>query len=676
MDRRQPQSALNPFATGTASGRTTHGSRRLRSSTALTAFASVVLLGAATLPANAQFTRLFGFGDSYADTGDGPGGAFRLAGRPCIYAPNCTFTGSTTFVQSLQGIYGLPGMVNYAIGGARTDNTNTLVAVPVSPGGPATPIVPPLPGYAYEIQQLNASGTRFTDRDLITLSIGGNDLSGVDVRTLTAEPQQTAQIVGSAVASAVRAVDGVQQMVALGARNISWLSTGSSRWFPERTLGVGNINFTDAQRDAWAETYYQQTQQLLAPLSRAGIRIFLFNFGILQQRVAENPTLYGFVSATNCEAGPASPSTPPGVRAGFAGCFYQNSVHPTGAAMALVATYMANQVDAPTTVVPQGRITTAIATGFTGSVFGRLDASRNFAAYGLGNARAYASPTKAAPALKPEDRWSVYGDSSYGSGNQDRQLYNAGYDYHAVGGNFGVEYRPDAKWRVGATFGYSEPEINLGIQNAHDHIKSYQFAGYGSYTDCNWFADALAAYGRHDFALERQGVIDIIRGATSAETFTAAARTGYLFDAGAFRVGPIAGLNYARGVIGGYTETGDVLLTMIVDKQTLDALTGNAGVQLRLPFALKGGVYSPFINLTAEHDFLGSSRIVTTTLVTAPLLPILTPVAAQDRTYGKVAAGIGAAITGGLSATLTAATTFARSGGNDLSVSGGVRAAF
>jgi uncharacterized protein YhjY with autotransporter beta-barrel domain/phospholipase/lecithinase/hemolysin len=677
MDRREPQSALNPFARITTPGCAIRASRRLRSSTAMTAITSMVLLGVATLPAQAQFARVFGFGDSYADTGAGPGGAFQLAGRPCIYGTNCTFTGSTTFVQSLQAIYGLPGMVNYAIGGARTDNTNTLLGLPTfADPTTVTPITPPLPGYTYELQQLASSGTRFNDRDLIAISIGGNDLSGINVGGVS---DRNALIVGSATISAGNAVAGVQQMVAQGARNIAWLSTGSSEWFPERTLGkdgTANFDFSDGHRNLWANTYYQQTQQLLAPLSRAGVRVFLFNFGILQQRVHDNPAMYGFTSATNCEAGPASPSTPHTVRTNFTGCFYQNSVHPTGAAMALIATYMANQVDAPTTLAPQGRITTAIATGFTGSVFGRLDASRSFQSYGLGNAMAYAGPTKAVAPLKPEDRWSVYGDASYTGGNLDRDLFNAGYNYHAVGGNFGIEYRHDAKWRLGATLGYSEPVINLGVQNAHNNIKSYQFAGYGSYTDRNWFADALMAYGRHDFALDRQGVIDFIRGSTSADTFTVAARGGYLFDVGAFRVGPIAGLNYARGVIQGYTETGDILLTMMVDKQTLDVLTGNAGVQLRLPFALNGGLYSPFVNLTAEHDFLGSGRIVTTTLVTAPLLPILTPVASTERTYGKVAAGIGATITGNLSATLSAATTFARSGGNDTSVSGGLKATF
>ena len=630
--------------------------------TATAAIISVVILGAAILPAKAQFTALYGFGDSYADTGAAPGGAFQLGHLNCIYSPNCTFTGSTTFVQSLQSIYGLPGMTNYSIGGARTDNTNTL--------GPLNP------GFGFSYQLAQSAGVHYSSSDLIALSIGGNDLSAIINLTGVAVTDRQL-IVSGATTSAGLAAAGVQQMAAQGARNIAWLSTGSSKWFP---APPGSTLLTDPLRDAWANTYYQQTQQLLAPLAQSGVRIFLFNFGILQQRVADNPGMYGFTSATACEAGPAQQGKPPpaGVTVNFAGCFYQNSVHPTGAAMALIATYMANQIDAPTTVVPQGAITASLATGFAGSVFGRLDASRTSQPFGIGNAMAmaYAGPTKAPAPVKPEDRWSVYSDFSYASSSLDKQFFNAGYDYHAAGGTFGIEYRYDSKWRLGFALGYSEPDIRLGVQNAHDHVKSYQFAGYGSFTDANWFADTLMAYGRHDYSLDRQGVIDIIRANTSADTFTTAARAGYLVEAAAVRVGPIAGFNYTHGVIGAYTETGDILLTMMVDRQAIDALTGNAGLQLRLPFMMRMALCSPFINLTAEHDFIGSGRNVTTTLVTAPLLPVLTSAAGHDRTYGKVAAGIGAAIAGNVSATLSAATTFARAGGEDFSVSGGIRAAF
>lgn len=622
--------------------------------TVLFAIAVVTALGAA--PAQAQFTGIYGFGDSYDDTGTAPGGAFRLIGIPCPYSPSCAFTGSTTFVQSLQSIYGLPGMVNYAIGGARTDNTNTLS--PIATGY----------GFAYELQQ--AAGRRFSESDLIALSIGGNDLSAVSLAGLTTDAQKNAQLIESATQSASNAAAGVQQLVNSGARTFAWLSTGYTKWFPEPP---GSAGLTDAQRDLWADTYYQQTQQMLVPLARSGVRIFLFDFGILQQRVRDNPGLYGFSGAINCEAGPASGSTPAGIATGVAGCFYENSVHPTGAAMALIASYMANQISAPSTVAPQAGIATGLLTGFTNSVFERLDASRRFQPFSLGAAMA-AMPVKAMPA-DAADRWSVFGDVGYAGSSRDRQFYAAGYDYSAPGGSLGAEYRLDSHWRLGGVFGYSQPDVKLGIQDARNRIDAFQFAGYSSYADAHWFGDAILAYGHHALSLERRGIIDVIRADTAADVFTVAAKGGYLFDAGRLRIGPIAALQYTSATIKGYTEAGDVLLTMMVNRQTQDALTGDAGIQLRYPLQWGEGVYTPFVNLTAAHDFLGGHTLITT-LVTAPLLPVLTPVSVDGATYGKVAAGVSAAVAGNVSATLTGTSSFARHSGNDAGVSGGLKVTF
>jgi outer membrane lipase/esterase len=190
-------------------------------------FASVVILGATIQPAKAQFTALYGFGDSYADTGAAPGGAFRLAGTTCIYHPNCTFTGSTTFVGSLQSIYGLPGLTNYSIGGARTDNTNTIPAL--------------ASGFGFGYELAHSAGQRYASSDLIALSIGGNDLSAI---SLTGVTDPHAVIVSSANVSASNAAAGVQQMAAQGARNIAWLST-----YGRVTAGIGagiagNVNAT------------------------------------------------------------------------------------------------------------------------------------------------------------------------------------------------------------------------------------------------------------------------------------------------------------------------------------------------------------------------------------------------------------------------------------------------
>ena len=149
-----------------------------------------------------------------------------------------------------------------------------------------------------------------------------------------------------------------------------------------------------------------------------------------------------------------------------------------------------------------------------------------------------------------------------------------------------------------------------------------------------------------------------------------------LFDAGKLRVGPIAGLSYINAQIAGYTETGDILLTNVVNRQTLENLAGSAGVQFRTPFAVGSALYSPFVNVTAEHDFIGSGRTLITTQVTTPLLPVLTPIDSRSRTYGKVAAGIAAVLTDKVSATINAVGTFARADGNDYGVNGVVKVAF
>ena len=617
--------------------------------------ASAAALAATLAPAQAQFTAVYGFGDSYADTGAAPGGAFQLAHIPCIYAPNCTFTGSTTFVQSLQSIYGLPGMTNYAIGGARTDNTNTLSTYGLNDG------------FTYELQKF--AGNHFANSDLIALSIGGNDLSAVP---------SAAAIETSATNSAHLEFAGVQTLVNAGAHNIVIFGTGSSKYFPEPPAGLNGLAFTDPQRDDWANTYYVTTEQLLAPLAHSGVRIFLFDFAVLQARLAADPGQYGFTSATNCEAGPPSATTPNSVNSRFPGCFYENSVHPTGAGMALVANYMANQIDAPTTVVSQGAIATALATNFAGSVFGRLDAYRTLDQFDMGATGAIAAkaPTKGVATAAPENRWSVYGGANYSGGGGEQQFLAPSYNYNAVGGALGLEYRVDPNLRLGAVFGYSAPDVSLNVQNAHDHIDSYQFAGYGSFVSANWFADALVAYGRDEYALDRRGVIDVIHGATSADVFTAAAQAGYLVDFGSIRAGPIAGLDYTHARIHAYTETGDSLLTMMVGQQSVDDLIGDVGFELRSPFAWGGALYSPFVNVTAEKDFLGGGRVVTTTQVTTPLLPVLTPVPSDNRIYGKIAAGVAASLGGNVSASLNAATTFARQGGNDFSASLGIKVAF
>src|SRR6202035_5996697 len=100
------------------------------------------------------------------------------------------------------------------------------------------------------------------------------------------------------------------------------------------------------------------------------------------------------------------------------------------------------------------------------------------------------------------------------------------------------------------------------------------------------------------------------------------------------------GLTYSKVWIDSYTESGDPLLTQAVAKQNLDGWTASAGVQFRLPTTNALSGFNPFFNLTAEQDFGGNARVITTAQTYALGLPITTVVGnGHSQTYGKAAGG-------------------------------------
>src|SRR3954467_11250867 len=89
---------------------------------------SLMLAGASTLSltdhakAQTAFTRIQAFGDSYADTGN----LWKILGVTDPRFPTGRFSGGTNFVDTTSALLGIP-QLNYAIGGAMTGTTNTVL---------------------------------------------------------------------------------------------------------------------------------------------------------------------------------------------------------------------------------------------------------------------------------------------------------------------------------------------------------------------------------------------------------------------------------------------------------------------------------------------------------------------------------------------------------------------
>lgn len=641
-----------------------HGHRPVAVRITATILASAVPLPMMFSAADAQsrYTSLTAFGDSYADSGIN--NFLRVLSNPTAYptpgaspAAVAAVNPYVAFPYWIQSQLGLSDaqVTNYAIGGSTTQTLNAY-GVPVS-----------LP---YELSRFD--GRTFDPRDLVAISIGGNDglsASGAIYPLLGFGPTGLQFTPSAATAlgiqSAASATAAVSQLAAAGARNVVFAGFSDFTALPQAAAAPFPGNLT-----LYSQTYFQSLQTDLAPLAHSGVRIFLVDETRLVRQIGSSLSTYGFGSYQYAGTGTQS-------------LFQPEGIHLTARGFQVLASYMTNLLNAPDTVAPQAEIAQIAGSAFAGSLFRRLDAIRTFGGHGTPTPQTTMPNGEKGPrtniggAPASETSVSLFFEGSHLSGGRNDRIGADGFDHDLNGATFGAIARVSANLLVGGAFNYTNVGAALKRSAGRIDMDAYQFGGFASLTDQNWFADFVASYGRDDFRLSRQGVIDVIRGRTDGNTFTVGGRAGYLFEAGPFRVGPVGSLDYVHSGIARYTESGDPILTYTVAQPDLDSLIVGGGVQLRMPFTFDTGILNPYLNMTVEHDLIGGTRTIVSTETQAPLLPIQSRLPGlTGRTYGKFAGGLLARVNEVIGITLTGVATAGRVGGNDFGVSGGLRLSF
>jgi outer membrane lipase/esterase len=335
----------------------------------------------------------------------------------------------------------------------------------------------------------------------------------------------------------------------------------------------------------------------------------------------------------------------------------------------------------PLTFAAEGDVGEISAMGFASTLFGRLDLFR--ASYGVAPPVPVAIPLKApryTKALPPAaySPWSFYMQANGGVSDRDATVASDGFHLDSVGGTIGTEYRINANSMIGAAFDYSNLDAHLFNNAGTTEANSYQFGLYGGWTDEHFFAQAIATIGQQDYRNSRLGGGDAVTSNPDGSTFVIGGKTGYLFDVGSVQLGPIGGLTYARAQVNGYTEVGDPAQTFNVGRQTEEALVGSVGVQLRTPFTVGGQVINPYLNLTAEDDFIGDGRMIQFNASSTPAIVnnLNIPNSTSQNVYGRVTAGVNAPVWKNVSFIANVSRTFAREGGDDFYGAGGLKISF
>ncbi|MER2266337.1 autotransporter domain-containing protein [Methylobacterium oxalidis] len=645
---------------------------------AVAALGSLLLGCAGAHAQEAYFTRYVAFGDSLTDNGRIPretgfdvSGLFKDLFNLKIYEGG-RWSNAPTYFEVVPGLIGVPYRAgdDFAIGAAR--------AIRQDPD----PILSPAfaRGFPDQVDQAIARIGRFGPRDLVNIWIGYNDIAPV----LAGTSAEKAASVRTVVANTT---DAIGRLAGVGAREFVVFNQKLDR------VGVYQVGpqIIPIGGNEIAASINTDLLAALAPLSAQGLNIRYYDVAALFARLRADPVAYGFGpdALVPCTQVPACAANGTDNGGAIENRYLTvDGVHNTGRTNTWIAAFLANQLNAPLTLGPQGELGQAAGLAFGSALMGRLDAERrrNLLPSVPGQ---YAAdlPNRRPPSLIPVQvgsPLSLFALGTYAALDRTARNSAQGSLGNTYGADFGgvtagLQYQASPNLVLGAAFNYLSTAIDLrGLSNGRIDLDSFQGGAFASYTTPSLFLDAAVTYGSNRYTVDRPGVLnDRLSARPSGDTFTASARAGYLFDLGSLRAGPIAEMAYARVHVNAYRESGDPLLTIGVRAQNLDGLTVGGGVQLRTALPLLSGAVSPFVNLTAQHDVLDGVRTVASFQTYAPALLIRTRTGRQgDDVYGRVAGGLDIDLGNGLSGVVTGSTSFARSGGDDRTVTAGLRYRF
>ncbi|MBA3511968.1 autotransporter domain-containing protein [Sphingomonas sp.] len=576
---------------------------------------------ALSVPAAAQrVDRIIAFGDSFADEGN----AFELGLVPPQLVPlypTGRFTGGTNYIDTLSQLLDAP-VFNFAVGGARA-NPHFLFEVGAfaGGGGGVFPTLTPT----------------FDEDDLITVSIGGND-----ARAYGSTSGATVGGAPAAAAPAIAATEaGLNVLVGAGAPTISFLAGDTGR-LPE----VAGDPTAAALRTAYSTAFNQGVQNVLAGYAANGVMVHYLDLTLVLNRVQADLAAFGLT-------GIACPAFATGnltcrLTGGEGFLFYGDLLHPTSQGSAIIARYVATQLQAPLTLQATSDLALDTARQFGRNLTGRA----NLAGMAGGD-------------VAPGMQLFVVGDTF--SRDVDADDATDPFDIDGVGVTAGVSFG-FAGGVAGIAANYSRPKAKFLADISDTKSTSWQVGAFAGTSIAGIVAQGYVGYGKDDHDIERGGVIDNLEAETDGSHWLAGAKAGYLMPMGGLRVGPVVALDYAKAKVDGYTEDGDAALTLNVDSISAKSLTGSLGLELRGDVGVTGVELRPFAAAALEKDFIGDGRTMHFSQTSAPV--IVNRWELEDRSkkaYARLSGGGSAVILSGITLDAVVSGTLGRDDGDEVS---------
>jgi outer membrane lipase/esterase len=604
----------------------------------LAAALALATVPAAVQAADSPFTKTVFFGDSLTD-----GGYFRPVLIQLV-GPNGAligqFTNNPNYVwsQYLADFYGsnaqpawtgnntasptLAGGNNWAVGGARV-GTDAVGGLGYTPS------------LATQYARYLSSGNTVDPGALYTIWGGANDMFAVQ-----ANPAQAQAIIGAAVTAQIGLVGALTQA---GAQYILVPTLPDLGLTPDARAG-GAVGM--AQGTALANTY---NNALFGGLASSNLRVIpLDTFHFLQEVVA-NPGLYGItnVSGKACltQPPPAGSSSlfcsPLSTVPGGSTYLFADGVHPSAAAHKALADFAISVIEGPRqiAILPHSEAVTGRARSqmIDGTIagFGKEDGMRWWADV---------------------------------SGVQQR--YGAPFHYDGFGPalSFGIGWG-SGNLVYGAFAGYGRQEHDFGRRLGDFQQTDAGIGGFVGWRGDGLWANAQLGWTKVSYEVDRAVHLGpatrIHSGSPDGDNLTLGASTGWNFEHGALKHGPVLSILSQQITVDGYAETDPTLSTSLAyPQQDFDSLIGSVGWQMS--YAINDHL-KPYAKVTYDREFEDAPEQAFAQAQSMPgTLPYAVPGLPFDDAYGTLTYGVRSELFG-LDITTGSSLSVGQKGANDSS---------
>lgn len=185
-------------------------------------------------------------------------------------------------------------------------------------------------------------------------------------------------------------------------------------------------------------------------------------------------------------------------------------------------------------------------------------------------------------------------------------------DYTTAGVSGGIDYRLSRSLVAGFGIGYGRDATDIGSNGTESRAHAYSGAVYASYSPFkSAYLDGLVGGSWLDLSSRRYETSngDYAIGERSGTQIFGSITASYEKRDDAWLVSPYGRLDFSRSWLSGFTESGSGDYLLKYGSQTVDTLSGIAGLRIEYAITTDWGVLKPGARIEYVHDFEGSSRV-------------------------------------------------------------------